>query len=129
MKKVIFLFVLILSTVASKAQQMIYVCQGDNYTSYDISALGDMIFGNSGTTLSIFNQIYDVSQIDSITFTEPLFDMGAKVIITYSETSANVRVSSSLSGITYKIDGADVTITSTNTKDDISYVLQGAFQD
>ena len=129
MKKILLAFFLTLFVVVLKAQQKIYVCQGINYSSYDISVLGDMTFGGDGTTLSILGTVYDVSQIDSITFAEPKFDMGAKVIVTYNGAAANIVISSSLSGVTYTLDGADVVITSTNTSDDISYVLQGSSTD
>lgn len=61
---------------------------------------------------------------DSITFNAPV--TAPEVSISYSDKSAEVVVSPSASGVTYTVDGANVSITSSNVKDEIKYCVSGS---
>ena len=126
MKKYLFIFIVLLLTLSVHAQQTMYVCRGNTYTTIDISTLDDMPFSENGTLLTLRGVTYEVATIDSITFEVPSFDMGKKVVVNYNESTATVDIPSSISGVTYTISGADVEITSDNTSDDIEYLLQGS---
>ncbi len=126
MKKYIFLLLVMVLTLSVQAQQSMYICRGNTYTTVDISTLDEMPFSENGSLLTLRGVTYDVSSIDSITFDIPTFDMAKKVVVNYNETSATVDVPSSISNVTYTISGADVVITSTNTTDDIEFLLQGS---
>ena len=125
MKKIIFFLCVVMCSFLLHAQQTMYICKGETYTAVEMVDAGDMLFSNSGNVITIAGVAYDVNQIDSITFTLPVFETGTQVVVSYSDATATVRIPSSISGVTYSVDGADVTLTSTNTSDDIEYLLQG----
>lgn len=111
------------------AQQYFYMWQDGNYTRFDRSQVGEMPFTVMGSYLNIGGVAYDVLTIDSLTFTAPVLDLSDKVVVRYSGNTASVTIPAGVSGVTYKVQGAHVTLTSTNTVDELEYVLQGETSD
>lgn len=111
------------------AQQYFYLWQNGHYTRFDRSQVGEMPFTVMGSYLTIGDKTYDVLTIDSLTFSSPVLDLTGKVVVRYSGSTATVTVPTDVSGVTYQIDGAHVTLTSTNTTDELEYVLQGETPD
>ena len=111
------------------AQQYFYMWQDGNYTRFDRSQVGEMPFTVMGSYLNIGGVAYDVLTIDSLTFTAPVLDLSDKVVVRYAGNTASVTVPAGVSGVTYQIQGAHVTLTSANTVDELEYVLQGESSD
>ncbi len=105
MKK-IFTLIALFATCALVDAQNIYLWKGGNFTQQQIS---------EGLEID--------TSLDSITFTAPI--VAPTVSIRYTDGAAEVSVSPSVSGVTYSIDGANVTITSANTTDEITYTASG----
>lgn len=126
MKKLVFAVALtLISAVCTTAQEYMYVWQYGGYVKYDRAEVGDMVFSMEGTNVNICGTIYNVSSIDSITFLPPALDKSGKVVVSYSDGKASVHVPSNVKGVTYSIEGAHVTLNSTNVTDELEYVLEG----
>lgn len=123
MKKAIFSIIAIaMSYMAAYSQNKVYVCEGFDYDELKIASLGDITFSADGTEVNIGEEnVYQVADIDSITFHEPQFP---KVRVVYNETSATVSVPASYKGITYSVNGADVVINSTTRQRNICIALK-----
>lgn len=104
------------------AQEKVYICDKFDSDSYDLSDLPEFFFNSDYTSFSIAKDDYDVADIDSIVFTKPSF---TAVTVTWNGNTATVDVPSSITGVKYTVNGGYVNITSTNTTDEILYVLQG----
>lgn len=108
MKKILLSTILTLASTAMFAQS-VYICKGGDYTKVDIT---------EGLEIKL------TEGIDSITFYEPQFEK--VVTIAYNGTSATVTIPSFISGVTCSSGtSADVVLTSTNTKDEITYKVSG----
>lgn len=118
------LFLLLLALPVA-AQRYMYVWQGGNYTRVDRSTVGDMPFSGGGFYLKINGVNYPVSRLDSIIFTPPVLDTTGKVVVRYEGNQVQVSIPATVSGVTAQVNGAHVTLTSTNTTDELEYVLQG----
>lgn len=116
---------LLLLALPVAAQRYMYVWQGGNFTRVDRSTVGDMPFSGGGYYLQIDGVSYPVSRLDSITFTPPVLDTTGKVVVRYEGNRAEVSIPASVSGVTAQVNGAHVILTSTNTTDELEYVLQG----
>lgn len=127
--KGLFLFISLFFISSVSAQQYFYLWQDGNYTRFDRSLVGEMPFTVMGACLNIGGVAYDVLTIDSLTFTAPVLDLSDKVVVRYAGNTATVTVPAGVSGVTYQIQGAHVTLTSTNTVDELEYVLQGESSD
>lgn len=127
--KGLFLFISLFFISSVSAQQYFYLWQDGNYTRFDRSLVGEMPFTVMGSYLNIGGVAYDVLTIDSLTFTAPVLDLSDKVVVRYAGNTATVTVPAGVSGVTYQIQGAHVTLTSTNTVDELEYVLQGESSD
>lgn len=127
--KGLFLFISLFFISSVSAQQYFYLWQDGNYTRFDRSLVGEMPFTVMGACLNIGGVAYDVLTIDSLTFTAPVLDLSDKVVVRYAGNTASVTVPAGVSGVTYQIQGAHVTLTSTNTVDELEYVLQGESSD
>lgn len=127
--KGLFLFISLFFISSVSAQQYFYLWQDGNYTRFDRSLVGEMPFTVMGSYLNIGGVAYDVLTIDSLTFTAPVLDLSDKVVVRYTGNTATVTVPAGVSGVTYQIQGAHVTLTSTNTVDELEYVLQGESSD
>ena len=121
----LFLLVGLFMASSAAAQQYFYLWQDGNYTRFDRSLVGEMPFTVMGSYLNIGGVAYDVLTIDSLTFTAPVLDLSDKVVVRYAGNTASITVPAGVSGVTYQIQGAHVTLTSANTVDELEYVLQG----
>ena len=106
--------------------QKIYVCEGFDDEDYSLEKYSDLNFSDDGTQFTIGDDIYDIADVDSITFTKPVFPC---VNIVWNGNSATVTVDPSITGVTYTTNGGHVSITSKNVTNEILYVLSGSSSD
>lgn len=124
MKKYILTLAAVLITLTASAQQKLYLCFSNGYDTVEAEEIN---VSYSDNTVTINGTSYDISTLDSISFSKPTnLSALTMVTITYNGTSASVTVPSSISGVTYTVSGADVVITSTNTSDEITYEATGS---
>ena len=117
MKKLLFLLLLLASCSLSYAQtqeEQVRVWKAGESKRFTTS---ELLFINNGATLAVEDSTYDVMTIDSITVVHT-------VNVTFSGDVATVDLGHA-PHVTYTIDGAHVNITSTNTKSELEFVLQG----
>ena len=108
------LFLLLCCTM--QAQEQIRIWQGGN-TSSSRFTTSELLFSEDGTNLSVNGTTFQTSEIDSIMVVHT-------VTVTYNGAQATVDLGHA-PGVTYTTDGAHVNIVSTNTKDELEFVLQG----
>ena len=99
-----------------QAQEQIRIWQGGN-TSSSRFTTSELLFSEDGTNLSVNGTTFQTSEIDSIMVVHT-------VTVTYNGAQATVDLGHA-PGVTYTTDGAHVNIVSTNTKDELEFVLQG----
>lgn len=99
-----------------QAQEQIRIWQGGN-TSSSRFTTSELLFSEDGANLSINGTTFQTSEIDSIMVVHT-------VTVTYNGAQATVDLGHA-PGVTYTTDGAHVNIVSTNTKDELEFVLQG----
>src|SRR5574344_252810 len=125
MKKwMIFLLAVILVTCIKS--QTLYICQGQSYTAVTASNAGNMKYSDGGSKLTIAGITYNVSDIDSIVFKEPTFTSAVSsdtIYVAYNGSTAGVTYNNSL--VQASVNGANVTITSTATETELTYILSG----
>lgn len=135
---------LFFSATTTRAQSL-FICQDTTATEVSIASGLELEYSADGLSVSISGVTYALADIDSITFTEPIFpqeedsgdaddgttddDDDGIVYITYASNSATVTVPGSVSGVTYEVNGADVTITNENTTDEVTFSLSGTSSD
>lgn len=124
MKKLFTLLLLAISLQAV-AQQNIYIWQNGEFDKKVVNVTDEMTYSLNGTRLTLGGTVYNTALIDSITFTAPTLDLSNKVLVQYNGNSATVTVPENVSGVTYTVKGAHVTLNSTNITDELEYVLQG----
>jgi len=126
MRKIYILLLFILTAPSLFAQQYInfhFDESTDTYQIYEADSIyfdasySVLYFSNNGTVLE-----YDVSSIDSITYTT---DVSKNVYIHYTESSVTVTNPLSSSGVSVETDGANVTITTEADTKDINYICSG----
>ena len=125
---------LLLCTGQAQAQSMadtpeaqkFYVCEGYDDEDYNLENYKDIRFSTDGTQLFVGADTYNIADIDSITFTKPVFPC---VNIVWNGNSATVTVDPSITGVSYTTSGGHVSITSKNVTDEILYVLSGSSSD
>lgn len=132
MKHIIYaLAAFILTTVCSKAQTSnpitVYVCQDGTYTTITVNDICEMPFSEDGQTITVGDKLYNIADIDSITFAEPRFVQPeyGNVAVHYDGSTATVKVPNTITGVTYSIDGANVVLTSSNTSEELTYEISG----
>ena len=108
------LFLLFCCTM--QAQEQIRIWKGGN-TSSSRFTTSELLFSEDGTNLSVNGTTFQTSEIDSIMVVHT-------VTVTYNGAQATVDLGHA-PGVTYTTDGAHVNIVSTNTKDELEFVLQG----
>ena len=114
MKKIFSLLLLLAVCVVASAQEYMRIWQdGENIKV----PLSEVTFADNGASFTAEGQTYQTSQVDSITFVHI-------ITVTWNDTQANVEKGNVL-GVDYTIDGGDVVITSTNTHNELEFVLQG----
>ena len=124
MRKQIFTL-LLFASLAAQAQERFYVCEKFDSDGFNV-ADKEFVFNADKTAFTIGDETYEVADVDSIVFNEPQFDC---VKVKWSGSSATVSIPSSITGVTYTTSGGHVTITSTNTSEEILYVLEGESSD
>lgn len=108
---------------AAMAQQTVYVCDKFESTALQVATTDDITFSSDETTINIGSTSYLLEDIDSVTFAEPLLPI---VTIVYNGTTASVDVPSYLTDVTASVNGANVSITATNTDREYLYTVSGA---
>ena len=98
-----------------------YFWKNGTYTRLDV---GEMLFGDD--KVSVGDNTFDVSEIDSITFWQPaeVEVVTDTLFISYNGAEATVSPEN-VKGITATINGAAVTITNANTDREMCFVLSG----
>ena len=113
--KQIFITGLVLCTITmAQAQEQIRIWQGGDDTRLTTT---EVPFSNDGATFTIGDKTFETSAIDSITVVHT-------VTVTYNGEQALVDLGHA-PNVTYTTDGAHVSILSTNTKNELEFVLQG----
>lgn len=100
-----------------------YVCEGYDSEGYSLADYPDFGFSDDGTQLTLGKDVYDIADIDSITFTKPNYPA---VNIVWNGSSATVNIDPRISGVTYTTKGGHVAIKCTNTTEELLYVLSGS---
>ena len=77
----------------------------------------EMVFSEDASSFTVADSTYNTSQIDSITVVHTIY-------VTFNDGTATVDLDHARD-ITYTTDGAHVNILSTNTKNELEFVLQG----
>lgn len=122
MKKIFTAFALFAATLTVSAQQKLYICDGFSYKTEEVKKASDITFTSDKSAIVINSTEYKLADIDSITPAEPIFK---EVKITYSSSGAKVEIPAYVKGVTSSVSGANVTLTSTNTADEILYTVSG----
>lgn len=112
----------LLSAATATAQHKVYVCDKFSYDAIETTSTNGITFSADGTTVYVEGKEYLTADIDSVTFAEPQFPT---IKITYSGTTATVDVPSTITDVTYTVDGAHVTLTSGATAQEYLYTATG----
>lgn len=126
MKRILSLLAILLLAGQSRAQVTAYICDGYDYETAEIASRTDVAFSSDHTTATIGDETFSLDDVDSIIFHEPQY---AAVEVVYQGSSASVTIPASVKGVTASVSGAHVTLTSTNTSDELLYVLSGSSSD
>ena len=128
MKKMIALAATVLSVSAAWAQTL-NVTVGNVTYAFPAAQAGNMVYSN-GTTLTILNKAFTLSEITSMTVDNSTVTDNS-VTVTYSGTSANVTVAGNVAQyLTVSTSGADVSVTQSSTlTDQVAYTLSGTSTD
>jgi hypothetical protein len=124
MKKLL-IALLLLSTIQLYSQTL-YVCQPTGYASVSSSSVGNMTYSSNGSILSIGGTDYQVSDIDSIVFTQPAktvyvdFTDGAATIKNY--TGGVVKVLRNTNGHVALYSYAS----ESGITDEVNYIVSGS---
>lgn len=122
-KLIISILSLAMAATMAQAQQQIYVCEGFDYDVYEVASTDEIRFSADGQEVSIGNyKTYELDDIDSITFAEPQFP---RIDIRFDGASATVSMTANVKGVTYKVSGANVTLTSTTLSEEYLYSVSG----
>lgn len=123
MKRFLISAIALAGAVAAHAQVDVYVCEGYDYEHISVASRTEVAFSSDQTQVTIGDETFDLSDVDSVIFHEPQYPA---VEIAWTSSGATVSVPASISGVTYTTSGGYVTITSTNTTDELLYVLSGS---
>lgn len=117
---------LVCLALSAQAQQTVYVCDGYGFDAYEIESVGDITFPTNDSIIIGTDQFL-VSDIDSITFTEPVFP---KVLVQYDGNTATVTIPSEFKGLTCTSGtSSHVVLVNTNTTTEYLYSLEGTSTD
>jgi len=114
MKKIFITGLFLCGVTMIQAQEQIRIWQAGNDTRVTTT---EIPFSNEGSTFTIGDQTFEASAIDSITVVHT-------VTVTYNGDQATVDLGHA-PNVTFTTDGAHVSILSTNTKNELEFVLQG----
>ncbi|MCR4583940.1 MAG: carbohydrate-binding domain-containing protein [Prevotella sp.] len=128
MKKTIVAVFSLLLTVVATAQTLNITVSGVTY-QFPSTQTGDMAFSD-GTTLTVMNKAFTLSEVSSITVDDTSVTDNLVSIVYSTSDKATVTVAGNVAQyVTASIDGNHVTITPTNTdavdNDEITYQLSG----
>ena len=129
MKRMIALLPMPLIAAATMAQTL-NVTQGNVTYQFPASQVGDMTYTNNGSTLTILNKAFTVSDISNMKVDEQSVKDNT-VSVAYNGTSATVTVAGNIAQyVTPTISGAHVSITqSDDLAEEITYTLTGTSAD
>jgi len=117
MKRYSLLLLAIMMGLVANAQSHIRVWQAGEDDHMKIANVGDMTF--SGSTITFNDSTYNISDIDSIIIVP-------EITVTYNGTTATVNIPEAVAEyVTAEVSGADVTITNTDTSNEMEFVLSG----
>ncbi len=105
--------------------QKFYICEGYDDEDYNLEKHSEFDLSEEGI-LRIGDDVFDIADIDSITFSKPQFP---SVDIHWEGTTATVTVDPRITGVTYTVNGAHVLVTCKNTTTELLYVLSGSSTD
>ena len=106
---------LLLSCCMVQAQEQVRIWKAGNDTRVTTSG---MDFADDGQSFTIDGNTYNTNQVDSITVVHT-------VSVTYAGETATIDLGHA-PGVTATVDGSHVSIISTNEKNELEFVLQGA---
>lgn len=115
MKKFLLSALMLTTLNTASAQRFMRIWQGGESTRI---ALQDITYTDSGARISADGVTYQTSEVDSITIVK-------EVDVTFSGTTATVDLGNS-TDITYEINGAHVTLTNTNTTEEMEVEVTGS---
>lgn len=117
MKKKLIMLSMLLLSISVQAQQFLRIWQGEESQRVALSSTPVMPY-NSGT-LTIGDQRYSISTIDSITIVKTIF-------IQWNGTSANVSIpAAAQKDVIVTTNGGHVNITNNNVTEEMEFVLSG----
>lgn len=117
MKKTLLILSLMLMGISAQAQQFLRVWQGEESQRIALSDTPEMPY-NSGI-LTIGNQRYSITNIDSITIVKTIY-------VQWNGTSAVVNVpDAAKKDVQVSTNGGHVTITNNNVTEEMEFVLSG----
>lgn len=128
MKNLRLLVCTVMSFMAAQVfSQDIHVSLGNVTYIHSAEEVGDMTFGNSGTTLTIQGKTYTLSEITGMEVLEEAYEEKT-VRVNYTGESAVVKVSGDIaSEVTATVNGAHVTVTvNPEYEEEIAYDLTGS---
>lgn len=115
MKKIFSLLLLLAVCSVASAQEYMRIWQNGNNIKVPLS---DQTYADfNGTTITVGGQTFDTNDVDSITFVHI-------ITITWTGNQAKVDKGNVL-GVDCTVEDADVVINSTNTRNELEFVLQG----
>lgn len=114
MKRTFIALLCLIAATAASAQQYMRIWQAGNSERV---ALQDITYSADGSTLQVGGKQYSTAGIDSIT-------MVHVITVNFQGEQATVDAGNA-PGVTYSVNGANVSIVSTNVKQELETVLQG----
>lgn len=123
MKRMILTLAMALMSIALNAQNEMRLWQGGESTRIRLADAEQMTFGDNGNSITIAGKTYRTADIDSLT-------MIHQVRIHFNQNSAAVTIPTAVAGnVTATTDGAHVTVTNTDTGNEIEFLLSGETTD
>ncbi|MBR1882354.1 MAG: carbohydrate-binding domain-containing protein [Muribaculaceae bacterium] len=126
MKKIAFLLIAALATIAATAQQTMWVCTGQVKYAYNTASVGVMPY-TSGSTLTVLDKSFALAEVDSIYVDDNEFD-DDNILVNYDGDKAWVTVAGNIAThITATVKGAHVAVLQdASVADEYYYTLQGS---
>lgn len=119
MKKIFLFGILTAASIVSVHAQWFRVWQDGESTRYALHEAATIPYTAAGSTLTIGEDTYSTSEIDSITIVYP-------ITITWSEDGASVDIPESVDGVTATINGGNIIINNVDTCSEREFILQGS---
>ena len=133
MKKYLFCVAILASGLTARAQETVYVCQGQTYQAIAVTSVGDITFSADGSVVNIgTNGSFKTADVDSITFALPTFATKAgekEILVAYSCSNATVTMGSAVKAVKSTVSGANVTLSSSTDDTEYTYKVFGNTDD